>query len=187
MVWSVEAAREIIIAKEQFFLFPFLKADVFILCSRNGLLGSRITYPTPFIILDCHVVLPHRAPNSGPRPHTGSLYPRNFGCQPGPRAPGSEEISDSVHFGLALAPSHHLQHSSLGTQQRKVPGTGLMYLCIMSLPWVAGCPWYVEKTFLQAQWERGNFHTQNITSWSYSVLATESYPTIPLSIPWLLD
>lgn len=68
MVWSVEAAREIIIAKEQFFLFPFLKADMFILCSLNGLLGSRIAYPTPFIILDCHVVLPHRAPNSRPRP-----------------------------------------------------------------------------------------------------------------------
>lgn len=50
-------------------------------------------------------------------PHTGSQHPGNLGCHPGSRAPGSKEISDSVHLGLVLASSHHLQQPSLGTQQ----------------------------------------------------------------------
>lgn len=43
---------------------------------------------------------------------------RDFRCHPDAKVSGSKGISVSVHFGLVLAPSHHLQHSSLGTLQR---------------------------------------------------------------------
>lgn len=125
--------------------FLFLKVDVLVLCSLNGLWG--LGQPAPlFTILDCFATSPHRAHTPGLTPHC--LHPGNLGCQPDPRAPGSKEISISVHFGLVLASSHHLQHSSLGTRQRHPknwldeplehePALGCWLL------------WYVEKTFLE--------------------------------------
>lgn len=62
-------------------------------------------------LLDCH----NHFTTQGPGAH--SKPTKELGCQPGPRALGSEGISNFVHFGLLVLAS---RHSCLGTWQRSL-------------------------------------------------------------------
>lgn len=138
--------------------FPFIKGR-HILCPRlaSGVWDSLPHHSLP---LTAHS-LPHH--HSGPQmpslaPHWLSTSQESWmSARPwSPRLQGDQWFRS---FGLALAASHHLQHFSLGIQQRS-PKDWLAELS--ELESGLGC-WfllYIEEIFLQEQWGKGNFHTQ---------------------------
>ena len=152
----------------------------------SGVWDSLPHYSLSLTALPLH----HTGPKLQASPHTDCLHPGNLGCQPDPRAPGSKEISISVHFGLVLAYSHHLQHSSLGTRQRHPknwldeplehdPALGCWLL------------WYVEKTSLEKNSGKEGNSTPRNWPWNYSqvsVVFRAGGRIIFLFLsPWLLD